>query len=294
MTKEQGQNRHNQANIPGLAEALWAESRLKRHPSGKEFRVLSLDQAEALSREFHCSLRRISILAMEQGVGLKCNLRNQESISLEEQLQLLRTKVAVIGAGGLGGQALLSLARLGLGQIVVVDPDVFDETNLNRQALCTRKTLGRPKAIVAGEAIREVNPAVEVTGIQERFCGTNASDLLAGSQVVLDCLDSVADRFVLEQAAKDLGIPLVHTAIDGFLAQLMTIYPEDQGLSLLYGKERETPKSPLGNPVFAPNLVAVLQGMEVLKIILGRGHPVRDSMLSLELESGRMERFRFK
>ncbi|MCF8105236.1 MAG: HesA/MoeB/ThiF family protein [Desulfohalobiaceae bacterium] len=293
MTKQTDPREDRFREIPGLVSRILKASGNERHPSGKEFRVLSSEQAARLSQEFDCSLRQVWISAMEQGVGLRCNLRNLESVSLQEQLVLFKARVAIVGAGGLGGQVILSLARLGLGRIVVVDPDVFDETNLNRQALCTQQALGRPKAEVAVQEVAKVNPALEVTGIKERFTRTNGPDILTGAQVVLDCLDNIPDRFVLEQTARDLGIPLVHAAIDGFLAQLMTIYPKDQGLSLLYGREKETPKSPLGNPVFAPNLVAVLQAMEVLKIVLGRGEPIRNSMLSLELESGRLERFSF-
>ncbi|MFW6054266.1 MAG: HesA/MoeB/ThiF family protein [Thermodesulfobacteriota bacterium] len=293
MTKETGPRKDGFQENTGLVSRILQTSGNERHPSGKEFRVLSSDQAARLSREFDCSLRQVWISAMEQDVGLRCNLRNLESVSLQEQLVLFKARVAVIGAGGLGGQVILSLARLGLGRMVVVDPDVFDESNLNRQALCTQQTLGRSKAEVAVQEVEKVNPALEVTGIQERFTRTNGPEILAGAQVVLDCLDNIPDRFLLEETARDLGIPLVHAAIDGFLAQLMTIYPKDQGLSLLYGRERKTPKSPLGNPVFAPNLVAVLQAMEVLKIVLGRGEPIRNSMLSLELESGRLERFSF-
>ncbi|MCF8039416.1 MAG: HesA/MoeB/ThiF family protein [Desulfohalobiaceae bacterium] len=293
MTKKTDANEDTGQEVPNLTSRILSVSKRERHPSGKEFRVLSVEQAKQLSREFHCSLRRIWISSMEQGVGLRCNLRNLESVSLQEQLVLFKARVAVIGAGGLGGQVILSLARLGLGRIVVVDPDVFDETNLNRQALCTHQGLGRPKAEVAVEEVEKVNPALEATGIKKRFTPATGPDILAGTQVVVDCLDNIPDRFVLEQTARDLGIPLVHAAIDGFLAQLMTIYPEDQGLRLLYGKAQETPKSPLGNPVFAPNLVAVLQAMEVLKIVLGRGETIRNGLLSLELESGRLERFSF-
>ncbi len=280
-------------DIQGLAAGIEAVAQLKAHPSGTEYTVLGEDQARALSAKFQCSQLRVFLSAMEQGIIPKRYLRNLESLSVAEQHELARSRVAIIGAGGLGGQAILTLARLGIGEMVVVDPDIFEESNLNRQALCSVDRLGRSKARVAAETVQAVNPGVEVEAHQKRFAPDNAPGLLAGVQVVVDCLDSVEDRLTLEQAAKELGIPMVHAAIDGFLAQMMSIYPQDSGLVLLYGREGKTPASPLGNPVFAPAVAAVFQALEVMKILLGRGTIIRNGLLSLELETCRLEHFRF-
>jgi len=118
-------------------------------------------------------------------------LRNREIISIDEQLTLAQSKVAVVGAGGLGGQVILLLGRVGIGHLVVVDRDVFDETNLNRQVLSNRSNLGRSKAGEAASALENINPAVEVTALQVTLEESNAADILVGSQVVVDALDSV-------------------------------------------------------------------------------------------------------
>jgi molybdopterin/thiamine biosynthesis adenylyltransferase len=277
----------------GLADGIEAVAQKEPHPSGTEYRVLPETQARTLSAQFNCSQRQVYLAAMERSIIPKRYLRNLESLSIAEQLCLARSRVALIGAGGLGGQAILTLARLGIGEMVVLDPDVFEESNLNRQALCTVSQLGRSKARVAAETVQAVNPGVDLKAHQMRFDSLTGPDLLAGVQVVVDCLDSVEDRLALEKTARELGIPLVHAAIDGLLAQMMSIYPEDPGLVQLYGPEPKTPLSPLGNPVFAPAVVSVLQALEVMKILLGRGTIIRNSLLSLELESCRLEHFKF-
>ncbi|MBW2709296.1 MAG: HesA/MoeB/ThiF family protein [Deltaproteobacteria bacterium] len=212
----------------------------------------------------------------------------------------MKSRVAVVGSGGLGGPVLLLLARMGIGYLVVVDPDRFDETNLNRQALSSVPDLGQPKCEVAARVLGNVNPGVDVQVHQDRMDGTNAEALLAGSNVIVDALDNVPDRFSIQAVARSLKIPLVHGAVAGFEGQLMTIFPEDKGFSLLYGTEnveRNREKSPealLGVPAVTPSLVATLQAMEVIKILLNRGRPFRNAMVHVDMESGEMNRFSFE
>jgi molybdopterin/thiamine biosynthesis adenylyltransferase len=231
--------------------------------------------------------------ALEQSILPERYLRNRASVSMAEQLQLARSDVAVVGAGGLGGQALLCLARLGVGRLRVVDPEVFEASNLNRQALCTTASLGRPKTEVARETLTGINPGVRIESCQDRLSPENAASMLQGADVVVDGLDSIQDRFTLEAAARELSIPMVHAAIDGFVVQVMTIFPGDPGLELIYGQERTTRVSPLGNPVFAPHLAATLQAAEVLKVLLNRGRPARNGLISADLESGDFSHFSF-
>ncbi len=280
---------HHLVHIPELAVQIQASSRVENHPSGRPFSVLTEEKARFLSRAFDCSLRQVSVQAMEQGIILKRYLRNLESLDIAEQLELARSKAMVVGAGGLGGQVILTLARLGIGEIHVVDPDVFDETNLNRQVLCTMHTLGLSKALIAAEAVSSINPSVEVVSHKQRFSRENGRHLLSGAQVAVDCLDSVQDRFVLQDWAKDLGIPLVHAAIDGFLAQVMTIYPRDPGLEELYSRKQKERPSSAGNPVFAPGVAALFQAMEVMKVLLGRGKLIHNSLLFMDLEACRLD-----
>ncbi|MBW2310156.1 MAG: HesA/MoeB/ThiF family protein [Deltaproteobacteria bacterium] len=236
---------------------------------------------------------------MRLGISPYRYLRNRDAISIDEQLELAESQVSVIGAGGLGGQVILLLARVGIGHLIVVDADAFDETNLNRQALSSTSSLGRSKAEEASEMVHAINPGVEVTSYQVRIDSTNAAKMLAGSDAVVDALDNVPDRFMLEREAKSLKIPLVHGALAGFGGQLMTVFPDDVGLKLLYRGElmkRADPKSPesvLGVPTVTPALIGALEVMEVLKIVLNRGTVFRNTMVYVDLDTGELNRFTF-
>lgn len=219
---------------------------------------------------------------------------------MEEQLRLAESRVAVVGVGGLGGQVILPLARVGIAHLVVVDHDLFDEINLNRQALCSKEAIGRPKSEEAVAVVGSINPGVEVTPYQARLDGSNAREILADSDVVVDALDNVSSRFALERATKELGIRLVHGALAGFEGRLMTIFPDDPGLKNLYGSEQvkvddtKRPEAILGAPVLTPSFIANLQAMEVIKILLGRGRIFRNIMLHADLEGGQLSEFSFQ
>ncbi len=267
--------------------------------TGREMRVLREDAALRIAAQSKRTLREVYLETLEMGIYPYRYVRNKEILSINDQLMLARSKVAVIGAGGLGGQVILLLSRIGIGQLVVVDGDVFDETNLNRQALSNRSSLGRPKAGEAASVLGGVNPAVDVTALQTRLDESNAKDILIGCRVVVDALDTVRDRLLLEGIAKEIGIPMVHGAIAGFQGQVITIFPEDEGLKRIYGEranEIESAKRPeavLGVPALTACFVANLEAMEVVKILLGRGKVFRNMMLLVDLEGGQLDHFAF-
>ncbi|MEW6665652.1 MAG: ThiF family adenylyltransferase [Thermodesulfobacteriota bacterium] len=283
----------------GLRGHLLSMAREFRDPAGREVRVLADEDALVLASRHGCGLSRVYHEALEAGICPYRYVRNRDSVSLEEQLSLARGRVAVVGAGGLGGHVILLLARIGVGSLVVVDCDVFDETNLNRQALCRTSTLQKSKAGEAAAQVRDINPGVEVTAHPVKVDDSNIREVLAGAQVAVDALDNVRDRLILERGAKSLQIPLVHGALAGFDGQVMTVFPEDRGLSLVYGRDapqEKDPRSPeavLGVPALMPCLIATLEAAEVLKILLGRGSPVRNSLLHVDLLAGEMNRFVF-
>jgi len=278
----------------GLHQLIQARSKMITDPAGREALVLDDDLALKIAAKSRRSVHEVYTEALRLGVTPYRYVRNREVISLEEQLRLAETKVAVVGAGGLGGHVILLLARVGIGHLVVVDHDLFDETNLNRQALCSKSSLGRSKSEVAVDVVASINPGVKVTPCRMRLDSRNAPKILVGSDVVVDALDNIPDRFVLERAAKELGIPLVHGALAGFEGWMMTIFPDDAGLRRLYGREEvrgddaKTPEAILGVPALTPSVVAALQAMEVLKIVLKRGKIFRRIMVHVDLERGQL------
>ncbi len=283
-----------------IQELIRGRSRKTKDSARRGVNILEDTHAEKIAEMCQCSVREVYIEAMRLGISPYRYLRNRDSISLEEQLKLADSRVSVVGAGGLGGQVILLLARVGIGHLIVVDSDMFDETNLNRQALCSNLSLERPKAEEAAGVVDSINPGVEVTPHRIRINSSNARKILAGSDVVVDALDNVPDRLMLERETKGLRIPLVHGALAGFGGQLMTIFPDDMGLTLLYrgeGMKRVDPKSPeaiLGVPTFTPSIIGALQAMEVVKIILKRGRTFRNAMVYVDLEGGELNRFTFE
>jgi len=267
-------------------------------PAERTVSVIKDAQALAIAQELGCRPLDVYTTALKQNIWPFRYVRNRNILSIEEQLKLAEAAVAVIGAGGLGGTVILLLARTGIGHLKVVDCDAFDETNLNRQALSSSRNLGTAKTLAAVEQVAAVNPGVDVNALQATIDSQSAKKVLSGVDVVVDALDNAPDRLATEAAAKEIGIPFVHGALAGFDAQLMTIFPQDPGLKLLYGEtaqkgDPQRPEAVLGVPAVTPSVVASLQVMEVLKILLQRGKPLRNRMLHVDLESGQFDVFTF-
>lgn len=206
--------------------------------------------------------------------------RNISSISLEENQVLRQSKVCVVGCGGLGGYIIEMLGRLGVGSITAVDGDVFDKTNLNRQLLSDENTIGKSKAIESQKRMTIVNSDIEVIPVVEFINELNAEDILGGHNVIVDALDNIPSRFVLQEACSMLNIPLVHGAIAGWYGQVSTIYPNEGTLNKIYRKDISSGlEKELGNPAFTPALISSIQVSEVVKILINRGDLLRNKLL---------------
>ena len=211
--------------------------------------------------------------------------RNRGMLTTQQQARLFQSRVAVIGCGGLGGYVLEELARLGVGTIVAIDSDRFEEHNLNRQLLSSPGTLGQIKVVAAAQRIAEINPAVTVRSVQEYISRANGRDLLADTDCVVDAVDNVTTRLDLEALCSDLKIPLVHGAIAGWYGHVATVYPGEDTLRKIFrlwtgGKGIE---QQLGNPSFTPAVIASMQVAEVCKVLLGVGAPLRNRQLTFNL-----------
>lgn len=290
----------NQETKTALERAIQAKALPIKDLVGRDVFVLDEANADAIALDLHLSLLEVFKTTLSLGIYPRRYLRNREGLSLQDQLKLAESKIAVVGAGGLGGTVIQLLGRIGIGRLTVIDCDVFDETNLNRQAFCTKDWVGKPKALAVQSQLKSINPAVDLLPYVVRLDSTNGAEILAGCQVIVDALDTVKDRLTLEALAKSLGIPLVHGALAGFEGQLMTVFPEDPGLRQIYGTGDEggsssyRPEFLLGVPSITPSLVATLEAMEVLKILLNRGTPFRNKMVYIDLERGEWSQFSFQ
>lgn len=215
-------------------------------------------------------------------------VRNMNTLSKEENDNLKNFKVCVIGCGGIGGYVIEMLGRIGIGNITAVDGDVFEESNLNRQILSSTNTIGISKAMEAKARMEKVNPLIEVHAMQKMLTEDNALSILDGHDVVVDALDSIPARLLLQDSCKKLNIPMVHGAIAGWYAQITTIFPGDDTLNKVYNINKNPSKGiekKMGNPSFTPALAASIQVSEVIKVLLKRGDLLRKKMAFIDLLS---------
>ena len=261
--------------------------------SGEKYYNISTDQVKNLAHKFKLPGREVEILALQNNIIPERYHRNLGAISPSEQVKLLQSKVAIIGAGGLGGTVLELLVRLGIGELIIADKDIIGDSNLNRQILSTETNLGQSKTGVAVKRVKEINSSIEIVGHSVFINSDNIKKIIEGAEVVVDALDNLPSRFILQRACQDLKIPLVHGAIAGFNGQLTTIFPQDKGLELVYGSDRDLPEhgseAELGAPTVIPALIASLEAQEVIKILLKRGKLFRNRLLYLDIEDGTME-----
>lgn len=205
-------------------------------------------------------------------------------LSKEENEKLKSCKICVVGCGGLGGYVIEMLGRLGIGSITVIDGDSFEETNLNRQILSDINSLGKNKAIIAKQRMEIVNPLVKIIPVMERLNNYNAVEILKGHDLVIDAVDNIKTRFIIQRICSSQGMPMVHGAIAGWYGQITTIYPGDNTLDKIYpNKEVRGLEKELGNPSFTPALIASIQVSEALKILLSRGELLRKKLLYIDL-----------
>jgi len=265
-------------------------NKIKEKPFDKEnnFSVISVDETKKIAKLGNLSLIEVEIAALKREIMPERYQRNYATISYPEQIKLLQSSVAVIGCGGLGGNIIELLARLGIGKITLVDGDVFSENNLNRQLLCTEKNISRNKAEIAAERIQQINSSIKTITYSEFIDSVNIHEIIEGTDLVVDALDNISDRFILEKACKKEKIPFIYGAVEGLYGQVSTIFPQDKGLESIYGPSKKYAKKEKGSRISVlsatPALIASLQVQEVIKILLKRGTILRKKVFLINLE----------
>ncbi|MBA3030175.1 MAG: HesA/MoeB/ThiF family protein [Desulfobacteraceae bacterium] len=260
------------------AQSLQGQS---SHPS------ISHKDIENLSAHTLVKYREIEIMALENNIIPERYVRNLNTFSAGDQIRLLKSSVCVVGLGGLGGIVVEILSRTGIGKLKFIDGDVFEESNLNRQFISTSETIGFSKAREAENRVHKINPSIETQCFDSFLNKDNAQDLLTGTDVVVDCLDNLKTRFLIEQECKSLNIPLVFGAVAGHQGQVMTIFPEDEGLAKIYGHEGALPEKgielQLGALASCVSVIASMECTEVIKILLKKGNVLRNRLLLVNL-----------
>jgi len=239
----------------------------------------------------------VAVIATDQGIsgcGVEARaieldiiptryLRNMHSITPEAQTQLLRGKVAQVGLGGLGGTLLDQMLRLGVGALRVADGDDFEESNLNRQALCDTSNVRRSKAEAARLAAARINPSVTLDARHEFLSKDTLPGFLTGCDLAIDALGGLTHRLILQQCAAEAGIALITGALAGWTGYVAVVMPGRPGPAQFMGLDNGAEER-LGCPAPAVNLVATLMAAEVVRLLSGEPSPLEDRMLLVDLK----------
>ncbi len=205
----------------------------------------------------------------------------------EGQLKLLGAKVLCIGAGGLGSAAAIYLAAAGVGTLGVVDMDVVDRSNLQRQILHNEQRVGQRKVDSAKETLTALNPDVRVITHDVRLDATNIVDIISGYDVIVDGADNFAVRYLLNDASVKLGIPVVHGSIYRFEGQVTVFDPKNGPTYRDMAPQPPPPElapscSEAGVLGVLPGIVGTIQATEAIKIILGMGGSLVGRLLTFD------------
>jgi molybdopterin/thiamine biosynthesis adenylyltransferase len=214
-----------------------------------------------------------------------------EGWGVEGQVKLKKARVVVVGSGGLGSPILIYLAAGGVGEIVVVDKDNFELSNLNRQILGWERDVGGAKAIAVSEKVRSLNSDVSVLPKVMEISEENIEEVVDGADVVVDALDNWETRFTVNEVCVERGIPFVHAGIYGLSGQATTIIP-GKGPCLrciIPGKPREAGLFPVVGAT--PGLFAMIEVMEVFKLIIGFGETLVGQILVFNGEDMSFNKF---
>jgi len=196
----------------------------------------------------------------------------------EGQKKLKNSTVFIAGAGGLGSPVSIYLAVAGVGKITICDFDSVEVTNLNRQILHSHTRIGINKALSAKITLKAMNPEVEVIPVTEKITAKNAFELVGNSQIIMDCMDNLETRYILNEVAIRKGIPLVFGAIYGMQGMLSFIQtPETPCLKCLFPEA--PPKETFPVVGSTPGVIGALQALEAIKYLVGIGKLLKNKLL---------------
>lgn len=228
--------------------------------------IVTLASCQEAAELFGAGLREIEIEALKNGLCPTRYEKNLGTIGIKGQISLLSSKAVIVGCGGLGGWIAEILARAGVGKLILADGDVFGENNLNRQLFATEANLGCSKAEAAVRRVKEINSAVTASAYNLYVNRTNGTKIIAGSDVVVDALDSDESRREIFDLCSNINIPFVHGAVGGFFGRAAVFRAGDTPVwdfMRPYDHARDDP----GMPPFMPPFIAAVEAAEAVKIM---------------------------
>ena len=205
-----------------------------------------------------------------------------EGFGAEGQEKLKRAKALIVGTGGLGSPIAMYLTAAGVGTIRIIDHDRVELSNLNRQVLHWDENIGMRKADSAAEKLRKLNPRVKIEAVTETVNEANVSQFVADVDLIVDALDNLPTRYLLNKAAIDKNIPFFHGAVYGFEGRVMTIIPGETACLKCVYRDAVTPQEKFPVIGVTPAVIGCIQATEAIKYIAGLGKPLTNILLSYD------------
>ena len=201
-------------------------------------------------------------------------------LTAEQAERIRRMIVAVVGAGALGQMAAHQLVRGGFEKLILIDKDVLEYSNFNRQLYALDSTVNQSKAEVLKAGLLDIRPQADIKICKTFLDECNGRHLLSGADLLMDCVDDADTKVCLEKLAEELKIPLIHGAVEGWYGQVATIFPGDALLERLYMYPKKQEVSALMPTVCA---VAALQAGEALKLATGCGELLHQKVMFVDM-----------
>jgi molybdopterin/thiamine biosynthesis adenylyltransferase len=200
----------------------------------------------------------------------------------EGQEKLKKARVFVAGAGGLGSPVSIYLTVAGVGKITIVDDDVVELSNLNRQILHWQENIAEKKVDSARAKLSKLNPDIRVEGICERITEENVGEIVGDADIIVDAMDNLPARYLLNKTAVEKNIPFVHGAVNGFEGRAMTVIPGKSACLNCVYHGVDVPKVKFPVIGVTPAVIGCIQATEVIKYIVGLGNLLTGRLLNYD------------
>lgn len=240
--------------------------------------VLRIKHVHELSEMLNKSIKQTELYLIEQNILPYRYIGTARFIGLQGIEKLLKSRVAIVGCGGVGGYVCELCARLGVGEILLFDGDVFEESNLNRQLGCIEKNIGKFKAAIMADRIKDINSAIDVSYKNIFLHKDQFIKELANCDIVIDAVDNVQDRLDISKACMNLMIPFIHGSIGNSSIHVGVVTPNNNFLEKIYSHNNTNNKL-MGNPAPTVILCAALQVCELVKNICEIGDGLCGNLL---------------
>lgn len=214
-----------------------------------------------------------------------------DEIGEKGQEKLKKGRVFIAGAGGLGSPIAIYLSAAGVGTIRIVDHDTVELSNLNRQILHWDENIDMKKVDSASEKLSALNPSIRVEGICETIGEDNVSDLVDGYDLIVDAMDNLSTRYILNKEALDRNVPFFHGAVSGLEGRAMTVIP-GKSACLRCGYKGPVTREKFPVMGVAPAIIGAIQATEVIKYIVGIGDLLTNRLLRYDGMNMRFTEFK--